>query len=116
MCIRDSVIAESYLCGTPVITTKGAPWSMIEKYNCGWWIDRTVDELTYAIIDFVHTPIEKRRLMGLRGRQLVKERFASDIVAVSYTHLDVYKRQISYCSFCIRDNYGVIHCIQCKKC
>ena len=61
------VIAESYLCGTPVITTKGAPWSMIEKYNCGWWIDRTVDELTYAIIDFVHTPIEKRRLMGLRS-------------------------------------------------
>jgi len=73
------VIAESYLCGTPVITTKGAP--------CGWWIDRTVDELTYAIIDFVHTPIEKRRLMGLRGRQLVKERFASDIVAKQIVEL-----------------------------
>lgn len=81
------VIAESYLCGTPVITTKGAPWSMIEKYNCGWWIDRTVDELTYAIIDFVHTPIEKRRLMGLRGRQWVKERFASDIVAKQIVEL-----------------------------
>ena len=23
---------------------------------------------------------------------------------------------LSYCSFCIRDNHGVIHCIQCKKC
>ena len=60
---------------------------MIEKYNWGWLIDRTVDELTYAIIDFVHTPIEKRRLMGLRGSQLVKERFASDIVAKQIVEL-----------------------------
>lgn len=75
------VIAESYLCGTPVITTKGAPWSIIEKYNCGWWIDRTVEELSRALIEFVHTPIEERKRMGLRGYQLVKEYFANDIVA-----------------------------------
>lgn len=83
------VIAESYLCGTPVIITKGAPWPMIEEYNCGWWIDRTVDELTHAMIEFLNTPIEERKQMGLRGRQLVKEYFASDIVAKQM--IEVYK-------------------------
>lgn len=87
------VIAESYLCGTPVITTKGAPWSMIEKYNCGWWIDRTVDELAHAIIDFVRTPVGKRKQMGMRGRQLVKEHFACDIVAKQM--LDMYQLRVN---------------------
>lgn len=86
------VIAESYLCGTPVITTKGAPWSFISEYKCGWWIDRTVDNITQAIQEFLQTPMEKRKQMGLRGRQLVIEHFASDIVAKQM--VEVYKRII----------------------
>lgn len=75
------VIAESYLCGTPVITTKGAPWEIIEKYKCGWWIDRDVNSLINALLDFISTTSQERMQMGLTGAKLVKENFSSSIVA-----------------------------------
>lgn len=75
------VIAESYLCGTPVITTKGAPWKLIEDYKCGWWIDRNTDSLIKALQDFISTTPNQRMQMGLMGSKLVKEQFSSQIVA-----------------------------------
>lgn len=75
------VIAESYLCGTPVITTKGAPWRIIEDYKCGWWIDRNVDSLVKALQDFLSTTPNQRMQMGLMGSKLIKERFSSQIIA-----------------------------------
>lgn len=75
------VIAESYLCGTPVITTKGAPWKLIEDYQCGWWIDRNIDNLVNAILDFISTSPDQRKQMGLIGAKLVKEKFSSHVVA-----------------------------------
>ncbi len=76
------VIAESYLCGTPVITTKGAPWHLIEESNCGWWVDRTVRSIINSIEDFMDTSIDCRKRMGLTGREKVIENFASDKIAV----------------------------------
>lgn len=75
------VIAESFLCGTPVITTKGAPWSIIEQNHCGWWIDRTIDDLVNAIQEAIRIPIQERKEMGLRGRDLIIRNFASNVVA-----------------------------------
>lgn len=75
------VIAESYLCGTPVITTKGAPWKLIEENQCGWWIDRSVDNLVSALLDFISTTPQRRMQMGLTGLKLVKDNFSSHIVA-----------------------------------
>lgn len=75
------VIAEAFLCGTPVITTKGAPWPMIEQYHCGWWIDRTTSAFVNAIQDAIHISIHERKEMGLRGRDLVIKSFASNVVA-----------------------------------
>ena len=87
------VIAESLICGTPVITTKGAPWPQIPIYKCGWWIDRSVNELVHAIQEFIHTPIEKRKTMGINGRKLIEENFTSDIVAEKIT--EMYKQVIN---------------------
>lgn len=75
------VIAESFLCGTPVVTTKGTPWPMIEQYHCGWWIDRSLNNLVNAILEVIHTPIQERKEMGLRGKELVTKNFASPVVA-----------------------------------
>lgn len=75
------VIAESYLCGTPVITTKGAPWNLIEEYKCGWWIDRTIDKIVSSIEEFIKTSIKTRKNMGLIGRKLVIENYDSRIIA-----------------------------------
>lgn len=86
------VIAESYLCGTPVITTKGAPWNLIEENNCGWWVDRSVDCITKAIQEFINTSIEKRKVMGMTGRKLVIDNFSSEKIALQM--VDMYRRII----------------------
>lgn len=82
------VIAESYLSGTPVITTKGAPWKLIQDYKCGWWIERTVENLSQAIIEFLSTTPEERMKMGLTGAKLVKENYSSETVV--HKMIDLY--------------------------
>ena len=39
------VIAEALLCGTPVITCKGAPWNVLVDNHCGWWVERSVEDI-----------------------------------------------------------------------
>ena len=83
------MIAESYLSGTPVITTTGAPWKLIKDHKCGWWIERSVENISNAILEFLSTTSEERMKMGLTGAQLVRENFSSKIVAQKM--IDLYK-------------------------
>lgn len=75
------VIAESLASGTPVITTKGAPWPELNEYNCGWWVERNVTSIVNALDDFLKLTIEKREIMGRNGRRLIEEKFSSKKVA-----------------------------------
>ena len=75
------VIAESYLCGTPVITTKGTPWKSIKDNNCGWWVDRNVNSISNSILEFLATTPEQRMQMGLKGAKIVLENYSSSIVS-----------------------------------
>lgn len=43
------VVLESLKEGTPVITSKGTPWSMLENYKAGFWIDNDVNSLSNII-------------------------------------------------------------------
>ena len=75
------VIAESLLCGTPVITCKGAPWQGLVDNSCGWWVDRTPKDVADAIsasFDCSEEDLEKK---GKRGSEYIVENFSSDIVA-----------------------------------
>ena len=38
-----NVIIESMAQSTPVITSKGTPWEIINKYNAGYYIDNSID-------------------------------------------------------------------------
>lgn len=71
------VIAESLASGTPVITTKGAPWEDIVNWNCGWWIDRDIEHLVKALREFLALSTEQRARMGHNGRRLVEEKYSS---------------------------------------
>lgn len=75
------VIAESLLCGTPVVTCKGAPWSDIEKEECGWWVDRTPKDVANAIEKAISLPAEKLEFMGRKGNAYVRANFSSHQVA-----------------------------------
>lgn len=75
------VIAESLASGTPVITTKGAPWPELEEWKCGWWVERDVSSFVRALEEFLKLPVEKREQMGCNGRRLVETRYSSRKVA-----------------------------------
>lgn len=62
------VVLEALMSGLPVITTIGAPWSDLEKYKCGWWIDVGIEPLVSALIDATTLTDEDRNQMGKRGR------------------------------------------------
>ncbi|MBK8389049.1 MAG: glycosyltransferase family 4 protein, partial [Saprospiraceae bacterium] len=36
-----NVVIEALAQGTPVITTKGTPWEVLEKRNAGFWVENT---------------------------------------------------------------------------
>lgn len=75
------VVAEALACGTPVITTKGAPWHDLETWKCGWWIDRDVDSLTNALREFLMLDEKELEEMGRNGRRLVEEKYSSKVMA-----------------------------------
>ena len=84
-------VAEALAAETPVISTKGAPWSGLESRRCGWWIDFGVEPLVAALREALAMPRPELRVMGERGRQWMASDFgwapvASDMADV-YTWL-----------------------------
>ncbi len=71
------VVTEALACGTPVITTKGAPWSDLAAWECGWWIERDVDSLVEAMKGFLALTDDERERMGRNGRRLVEAKYSS---------------------------------------
>ena len=66
---------------TPVITTKGAPWSDLGAWECGWWIERDVDALVEAMRGFLALTDDERERMGRNGRRLVEAKYSSGRMA-----------------------------------
>ena len=70
------VVAEALACETPVITTKGTPWSELEAYRCGWWIDVGVTPLLETLEEAISLSDGERRVMGQRGRMLIESKYS----------------------------------------
>jgi len=64
------VIAEALAHGVPVLTTRGAPWQELIRYDCGWWIELGQDALEHALRDATAQPRERLLEMGRNGRRL----------------------------------------------
>ena len=70
------VVAEALYQGVPVITTKGTPWQDLLDYRCGWWIEIGVEPLVAALTEALALPSNELREMGLRGRNMVTNKYA----------------------------------------
>ena len=75
------VVVEALASGLPVITTTGAPWSVLNEHDCGWWIEIGVDPLSQALREATASSDARRLAMGRRGRHLVQERYTWPAIA-----------------------------------
>lgn len=80
-------VAESLAAETPVISTKGAPWSGLVANNCGWWIDHGVAPLSAALRDAMTLNPKVRRAMGARGKAWMKADFGWSNIALEMTQV-----------------------------
>ena len=74
-------VAESLSAGTPVISTKGAPWAGLEVERCGWWIDHGIGPLAAALSEAMALPRAELRVMGARGQAWMARDFGWDAIA-----------------------------------
>lgn len=69
-------VAEALAAGTPVIVTKGAPWSGLEQENAGWWIDIGVEPLVAVLEQTLKLSPAKLEEMGNNGRKWMERDFS----------------------------------------
>ncbi|HJU16533.1 MAG TPA: glycosyltransferase [Stellaceae bacterium] len=74
-------VAEALAAETPVISTKGAPWSGLEREGCGWWIDHGAEPLAAVLAHAMALPRDVLKAMGHKGRRWVARDFSWDCVA-----------------------------------
>jgi glycosyltransferase involved in cell wall biosynthesis len=82
------VVAEALAHGLPVLTTTGAPWSILPENGCGWWVAPTVAGITEGLLQATSKDPETLRLMGAKGRSLVSAKFgwkcAANLILSTY--------------------------------
>jgi glycosyltransferase involved in cell wall biosynthesis len=76
-------VAEALAAETPVISSKGAPWSGLETHGCGRWVEHGTEPLTAALVDLLEMDDLQRSEMGLRGREWMKAEFSWDSIGTS---------------------------------
>lgn len=74
-------VAEALACGTPVITTKGAPWSGLVQERCGWWLDHGVEPLFEALRSATDISSAELEALGARGRDWMLRDFSWESIA-----------------------------------
>ena len=85
------VIAEALASGLPVITTTGTPWTDLVEFDCGWWVDPSVPDLSAAIREALSLSDNQRQKMGARGKKLIEKKYSWKPIAVEmqklYNHI-----------------------------
>lgn len=69
-------VAESLANATPVICTKQAPWGGLLTNSCGWWIDRSVEDLRSVLLEALEMPRSSLDRMGMSGRNWMEKDFS----------------------------------------
>ena len=83
------VIPEALATETPVITTRGTPWKELIDYNCGWWVEPTVEGLIIALENAFALDDQQLKQMGKNGRMLIEEKYSWPVIARDLS--DVYQ-------------------------
>jgi len=74
-------VAESLAAGTPVIVTKGAPWSKLQVHNAGWWIDIGITPLIDCLKKTMMLSNYDLKAMGINGRKWMEADYSWSIIS-----------------------------------
>ncbi len=69
-------VAEALAVGTPVVTTRGAPWRGVETHGAGWWVDVSSDALRETLELALALPPEQLKEMGEHGREWMRREYS----------------------------------------
>jgi glycosyltransferase involved in cell wall biosynthesis len=69
-------VAESLAAGTPVVVTKGAPWSGVLEHRCGWWTDIDHESLAAGLAQAMSMPAGTLAEMGANGQAWMASEFS----------------------------------------
>ncbi len=75
------IVTEALSVGTPVMASYGTPWEELNTVGCGWWIDRSPENIAKVMQQVVEMPVSQLLAMGEKGRQLVQEKYTAQQVA-----------------------------------
>ena len=81
-------VAESLVCETPVIATRGTPWSMLPEKGCGWWVESGAKSIAQALNEALSLSSNQRDEMGKVGRDYAVETYSWS--AIGYRMTQVY--------------------------
>jgi len=87
-----NVVLESLAQGTPVIVSTGAPWDIIDKYEIGYWVRPTVDQLRDALDKLLN--LEESAYLKLCSNSLNVASELFDIDQNINVWIDIYNQSI----------------------
>ena len=61
------IVTEALSVGTPVMASLGTPWEELNTIGCGWWIDRTPENIAQVMRQVMEMSIPELLAMGERG-------------------------------------------------
>jgi glycosyltransferase involved in cell wall biosynthesis len=79
------VVTEALGYQVPVLTTTGCPWKELETERCGWWVEPTPAGIEQGLKAALNASDAERRDMGIRGRELVKQKYLWPAIAENMT-------------------------------
>lgn len=81
------VVLEALIQGVPVVASRETPWSDLNDFNCGWWINNSVEEMGKTIRELYKLSTKDRMQMGINGQLYVKDHFSIDAISVMIKRL-----------------------------
>lgn len=81
------IIPEALSVGTPVMASLGTPWEELNTRQCGWWVDRSPENIAKIMNEILHMDISQLEEMGQKGKFLVAECYEAGKVAFKMDRL-----------------------------
>lgn len=76
-------VLEAMAAAVPVVVTRTCPWSDVERYDTGYWVEQNAAAIADALVRILDNP-DRARAMGERGRALVERSYQWDAIAHAF--------------------------------